>query len=103
MRDSGEVDLRTDIWALGVVLYELLSGQKPFDGTQPAHIFYKIFNEEPEPLGKLRPDLPAALIAVVVRATKKAPNERYRNATELAERSLFARRSRAASMRRRFK
>ena len=65
MRASQDVDARTDIWALGVMLYELITGQVPFTGETLPEICIKIATEQPPPLRALRPDAPAGLEAVL--------------------------------------
>lgn len=77
------VDHRTDLWALGVVLYELLSGQLPFSGERDTAVLYAVVHTEPVPLRDLRPDVPPQLEAIVRRALKKNPNERYSSAIEM--------------------
>jgi len=72
-----DVDLRTDIWSLGVVLYEMLSGHLPFRGNDYLALLYNIVNEQPEPLQNYVPDLPAGLARMVDRALKKSIDARY--------------------------
>ncbi len=71
------IDRRTDIFALGVLSYELLTYRKPFRGEHLSTVLYKILNETPEPIGSLVQDVPPALIAAVGRAMAKTPDERY--------------------------
>jgi len=71
------VDQRTDIWSLGVVLYQLLTEKPPFAGDFDQAIVYKILNEEPESLTVSRPEIPAELTRIVQTALAKKPEARY--------------------------
>jgi serine/threonine-protein kinase len=82
---SAQVDARSDIWTLGVVMYELLSHRSAFSGDTPQSLCLQILNSSVEPLASLRPDLPAALIYVVERCMQRDPAQRFQNVAELAE------------------
>ena len=78
------VDGRADLFSTGVLLYELLTGHKPFAGDSPTAVVYRILNESPPPLHSLVPDLPSLLADIVTRALEKDPDRRYARASELA-------------------
>ena len=78
------VDNRADVWALGVVLFEMLSGKRPFDRDHSQSVLFSIVNDPPPPLGSLRPGLPAGLAEVVEKALAKNPDQRWRTAGEMA-------------------
>jgi serine/threonine-protein kinase len=75
-----DVDQRSDIWALGVVLYEMIIGETPFRGDVEQAMMYSIMNEEPAPVADLRADVPTQLGLIVNLALAKIPEERYENA-----------------------
>jgi eukaryotic-like serine/threonine-protein kinase len=80
---GGEVDPRSDLYSLGIVLYELLTGKTPFDGDTPVEIAMKHLSNAPKPPSKLRPDIPPELDMVVLRALAKNPDDRYQSADEM--------------------
>jgi len=75
----------SDLYSLGVVLYELLAGQLPHDAKTPVALFSKIMSSPPPPLVELCPDLPPSLIAVVDKLLEKQPEDRYPDAAALVE------------------
>jgi serine/threonine protein kinase/beta-lactam-binding protein with PASTA domain len=80
---GGEIDPRSDLYSLGIVLYELLTGKTPFDGETPVEIAMKHLSNTPKPPSKLRPDIPPELDMVVLRALAKNPDDRYQSADEM--------------------
>lgn len=83
--EGGEVSDKTDIYALGVVLYEMLSGSVPFRAATPGAVLIKQMQEMPVPLRKLRRELPAAVERAVMQALEKEPQKRQNNMGEVVE------------------
>jgi len=79
--EGGEIDARTDIFSMGVVLYEMLTGRKPFTGESIVTITYNIMHKEPTP----PPGVPYGIERVLMRAMAKRPSDRYSSAREMAE------------------
>ncbi len=78
-----EVDHRSDIFSLGVVLYETLTGQHPFKGDYEQAVVYSIVNEDPEPITGLRTGVPMEIERTVNKCLEKAPSDRYQQVNEL--------------------
>jgi serine/threonine-protein kinase len=80
------VDHRADIYALGVLGYELLTGRPPFDGDTPQELLRAHLGQSPDPLGARRADVPVALAALVMKCLEKRPADRWQRADEILER-----------------
>ena len=80
---GGDVDQRSDLYSLGIVLYELLTGTVPFNGDTPVEIAMKHLSQTPEPPSTRRPEIPRELDLVVMRALAKDPDDRYQSAEEM--------------------
>jgi eukaryotic-like serine/threonine-protein kinase len=81
---GGKAVAGTDLFAVGAVLYHLLTGQKPFEGPTLQSLFYRIVTDMPKPLDEVRPGLPARLNAVIQNAMAKEATDRYATALEMA-------------------
>jgi serine/threonine protein kinase len=85
MRSAREIDARADIWALGVILHELITGIAPFDGTTMPDLLAAILQDPPPPLRQHRPDAPQGLEAIIARCLEKDAAGRYADVAELTE------------------
>ncbi len=74
---GGELDARSDIWSFGVVLYEMLTGQAPFQGDYEPALLYQILNESPSPIDRYRDDVSEELEKCILRMLEKEPDARY--------------------------
>jgi serine/threonine-protein kinase len=82
---AGDVDVRSDVYSLGAVLYELLTGRRPVEGPTLMSILYKLAEEEPTSVRQLNPNVPVEVEAICHRAMAKNRAERYSSAAELAD------------------
>jgi serine/threonine-protein kinase len=85
VRSAKSVDMRTDVWAIGVILFELLTAQMPFPGEAVGEVFAAILEREAPRVTTIRPDVPAELAAVIAGCLRRAIGERYTNASQVAD------------------
>jgi len=78
-----KVDARSDVFSVGCIYYEMLTGQRPFDADSMHAVLFKVLQEEPRPIRELAPELPAVLIQLVERTLSKDPSVRYADGREL--------------------
>jgi tetratricopeptide (TPR) repeat protein/predicted Ser/Thr protein kinase len=83
--DSKDVDRRADIYALGVIMYELLTGRLPFVGQTTVELYNRILNDEPPPPTKVKPQLTREIELVCLKSLEKDPRDRYKNAEQMAD------------------
>lgn len=84
LRNATDIDARADIWSIGVVAYELLTGAPPFDGEGVGEIFAAILEKEPIPLAEKDPTIPRELSDVIAKCIRRDPNERWEDVGRLA-------------------
>ena len=84
VRGEAEVDQRVDVYAAGVILYEMLTGEMAYDGPSIPSIFFKIMTEDPKPPRMLRPDLPEQVEALILKAMARNEHQRFQTMNDMA-------------------
>ncbi len=84
MRSSRNVDPRSDVWAMGVVLYEMITGHVPFDAESMPELCLKVVSDPPRSIDELRPNVPIALKTIMLKCLEKNPDNRYADMSEVA-------------------
>lgn len=82
---KSRVDRRSDVFSMGVILYELLAGRPPFEAESAFDLYRRIVEVDAAPLAQLRPELPEALVGIVAKAMAKRPEDRHASALDLAQ------------------
>jgi eukaryotic-like serine/threonine-protein kinase len=77
------IDNRVDLWSVGVIMYEMLTGRRSFRGEIEQAVIYSILNEEPDPISKFRNDVPAYIERIILKALEKEPDDRYVRVDEI--------------------
>ncbi len=84
VRAAPEIDRRADIWALGAIFYEMVTGRTAFDGNSVGEVFGAVLHATPTPVNEIRPDIPEGVDAVIARCLRRPVEERYADVGELA-------------------
>jgi serine/threonine-protein kinase len=85
LRSTKTIDCRADIWALGAILFQLLTGRTPYDARSVAELCAMLLRDPPTPPSRYRGDLPLELEAVILRCLERDPTDRYQNVSALAD------------------